>query len=79
MDPITLVIGGAAAAYGAFTLVARLVSPHRLKDFRPMQERFGKTAGTVIHTVGYSLLPLGFGLFCLFLAVTGGSILQNPG
>lgn len=76
MDPITLAIGGAAAVYGGATLVLRFVSPHRLKDYGPMRQRFGQTAGMVIHTVGYSLLPLGFGLFCIFLAATGGSIMH---
>ncbi|MBE0598605.1 MAG: hypothetical protein IH614_15185 [Desulfuromonadales bacterium] len=79
MDLTTLVIGGATALFGATTLVMRLVWPQRLKDIAPMQARFGAVAGSAIHLTGYTLLPLFFGLFCLYLAFTGSSIVHQNG
>lgn len=35
------------------------------RELEPMQERWGKTAGTVLHVLGYVIAPIGFG--ALFL------------
>jgi hypothetical protein len=35
------------------------------KELKPMQERWGKTAGTIIHILGYVVAPLGFGIIFL--------------
>jgi len=36
------------------------------RELQPMQDRWGKTAGTVLHFVEYVIAPVGFGV--MFLA-----------
>ncbi len=39
--------------------------PFFYKQLQPMQERWGKTLGTVLHIVEYVVIPLGFAFFFL--------------
>lgn len=35
------------------------------KQLQPMQERWGKTIGTVLHVIEYVIIPVGFAFFFL--------------
>jgi uncharacterized membrane protein YkvA (DUF1232 family) len=35
------------------------------KELEPMQERWGKTTGTILHVLAYVVAPIGFGLIFL--------------
>ena len=60
---LQLVIGLLALGYGLFTLVARFAMPHSnlFRKLEPMRQQFGHTAGTALHWLGYTVLPLVFG------------------
>jgi hypothetical protein len=74
MDIATVVVGCAAIVYGLVTLVLRFRGSSLVAKVGPMQERFGRTAGMVIHVVAYSVLPLVFGVIALVLGLSGRSI-----
>ncbi len=71
MNVMTVVIGVAALLFGATTLFLRAKDPSKFRKLQPMQERFGKTAGTVVHTVAYSLVPMGAGITFLVAGLNG--------
>lgn len=35
------------------------------KELKPMQDRWGKKAGTILHFISYVVAPIGFGVFFL--------------
>jgi hypothetical protein len=35
------------------------------KELKPMQERWGRAAGTIMHIGGYVIAPIGFGILFL--------------
>ncbi len=35
------------------------------KELKPMQDRWGKTTGTILHFLGYVVAPIGFGILFL--------------
>ena len=39
--------------------------PWFYRELKPMQERWGKVAGTVLHVVGYVVAPVAFGILFL--------------
>ena len=55
-----LVFGALALLFGAGTLVLRFVAPDSslFSKLGPMKERFGDRAGTAIHVLAYSVMPL---------------------
>lgn len=58
-------------AYGLMTLVVRQVKPGAFRKLAPMRERFGDRAGTLIHVIGYSLVPIGGGVFFVIRGLAG--------
>lgn len=58
-------IGGAAIAYGLYTLLLRSQNPDKFSKLTAMKEMWGDQTGALIHLVSYSLLPIGFGIFML--------------
>jgi len=71
MDPITVGVGVAAIAYGVFTLVARARKPQMFKKLQPMKDRWGPRAGLAIHIVGYTVVPIVFGVISVFAGLGG--------
>lgn len=65
------IFGWFALAFGLFVgaLYLRMAFTGRtsslLGKLEPMQARFGRVPGTVIHLVGYCLLPLALGLLLI--------------
>lgn len=73
---MSIVIGTLAILFGLFTGVARFVAPNSriFSKLEPMKERFGATAGTAIHVVAYTLLPLAFGVLQILQGLAEGTI-----
>lgn len=74
MNPITVAVGAAATAYGLFTLVARAKKPELFSKLEPMKQRWGPTAGMAIHIVGYTIIPIIFGVISVAAGIAGKSL-----
>lgn len=74
MNPVTVGIGVAAIAFGLFTLVARAKKPSMFKKLEPMKEFWGPRAGLAIHIVGYSVIPIAFGVISILSGLAGKSL-----
>lgn len=74
MDPLTIAIGVLAVGIGLATGVLRMTAPTKLKKLGPMQDRFGATAGSLVHLLFYTVLPLAFGGVALLLGLHGRSL-----
>ena len=71
MDPVTVAIGAAAIALGLYTAIARHWAPHHFRKLGPMKERWGEKAGTAMHVIAYTLLPLAFGIVVTIRGLNG--------
>lgn len=74
MNVTTVVAGAAMIAYGLMTLVVRQVKPGAFRKLGPMRERFGDRAGTLIHVIGYSLVPIGAGVLFVMKGLAGEAL-----
>jgi hypothetical protein len=61
-----LIFGGLLVAFGTYSIFARIFAPHRLGKLEPMKDKWGKTGGSVMHVVAYTLLPLVAGGLMIF-------------
>ncbi len=73
MNPVTLIIGIVALGYGLFTLWARTTKPESFRKLSAMQKAYGNRAGTIIHIVSYSVVPIVIGVVALVFAFQGKS------
>ena len=64
----TLLIGLAAVGYGIYTAITRARSPEKFKKLEPMKKFWGPRMGIAIHVMGYTLLPVLFGLVAIWNA-----------
>jgi len=66
-----LIFGLFALAFGMLTLLLRFIAPNSplFSKLGPMKERFGDTAGTVIHVLGYTVMPLAVGTILVMSAL----------
>ena len=71
-----IVIGVLAILFGLFTGVARFVAPNSavFSKLEPMKERFGPAAGTAVHVVAYTLMPLAFGAIKILQGLAEGAV-----
>jgi hypothetical protein len=73
---ITQLIGAGFLALGFLSVssyyddLAMFRLPFFHKELKPMQERWGRIAGTALHALSYVIAPLGFGLFFLSGQIT---------
>ncbi len=67
-----LVLGIFAIAFGVFTGVARVLKLNVFAKAEPMQARVGERAGTAVHLVAYTILPIVLGGSLIFLNLTIG-------
>jgi hypothetical protein len=74
MDPLSVGIGLAAIAFGCITFYMRTKNPAKFAKLEAMKARFGETVGLLVHTVAYSLVPIGFGVVAVLLGMNGRSI-----
>jgi len=74
MNPISLGIGAASVAFGVYTLILRARRPDKFAKLEAMQKAWGRTLGTIIHVVAYSVVPLLFGVYAILAGLRGHSI-----
>jgi hypothetical protein len=65
MNPVTIGIGLAVLLYGLVTGYFRFANPSVFKKLPPMKKFWGERAGTIVHVVAYTLLPLVAG--CIYV------------
>ncbi|HVJ18036.1 MAG TPA: hypothetical protein VM686_21600 [Polyangiaceae bacterium] len=75
MNVVTVTVGVACVAYGIVTIVLRAKKPELFRKLGPMREKLGATAGTALHFIGYSLLPIGAGILFILRGLQGYSLL----
>ncbi|MCB9672011.1 MAG: hypothetical protein H6736_13220 [Alphaproteobacteria bacterium] len=68
-----LVIGGLLVLVGMITLVGRLVAPESamFAKLGPMKAQYGDRAGTALHVLSYTVMPLVVGATLLATALRG--------
>ena len=64
MNPITVILGILAIAYGLYTLYARKNSPEQFTKLEAMEEQWG-SAGRTLHVLSYSVVPIIVGVVLL--------------
>ena len=64
---------------GIYTIYSREKYPHKLGKLQAMKDKFGNGAGTLIHTIAYSLIPIGAGAALIWSGHKGISISQIVG
>ncbi|MFH1679936.1 MAG: hypothetical protein ABIH26_04750 [Candidatus Eisenbacteria bacterium] len=60
-----VVLGVAAIGYGVFTIYARVTNRPALGKLDAMRQKWGSLAGTVIHVIVYTVLPILVGVVLL--------------
>lgn len=58
-------VGGFCIVFGVATLVLRFVKPGVFAKLEAMKERFGERGGYAMHVIGYSVLPIVYGVLLL--------------
>ena len=74
MDYTTIGIGIFALMFGVYTCFVRLKSPDKFEKLKAMKEKFGEKAGTIIHTIAYTIVPVIVGISLILTGINGGSI-----
>jgi len=74
MEPISIVIGLAAVLFGLATAVLRVTHPGMFRKLEAMQRMWGKTPGTVLHWIAYTILPILAGTTFIVAGVRGVSL-----
>lgn len=75
MNLVSILVGVAAVAFGAYTAWARVRTPEHFKKLQPMKELWGERAGVIVHFAGYTLMPILLGLYIIYTGLRGGSFL----
>ena len=76
MELSTIILGVTVALFGLYTFVVRIKAPDKFIKLSAMKDKFGNAAGTTIHTIAYSIVPLVFGGILVNAGVNGISIMQ---
>jgi hypothetical protein len=71
MNWITISIGVFAIGFGIYSTYVRLTNPQKFGKLEAMKQKFGTTAGTAIHTVAYSVVPIIAGIAFIIAGVRG--------
>lgn len=71
MNLTTVFIGAAAILFGLYTAFLRAKQPQKLGKLQAMKERFGATAGDLIHLVTYTIVPVAAGAVFVFYGLRG--------
>jgi hypothetical protein len=71
MEPLSIIIGAAAVCFGLTTAVLRVIHPGMFRRLKAMQETWGKTSGTVIHWIAYTIAPILVGISFIVAGVRG--------
>jgi hypothetical protein len=73
MNPVTVVLGVAAVAYGGYTAWARQAKPEQFQKLDAMKEQWGDTGGYAVHVIGYTVVPILVGVGLVVSGLNGGS------
>lgn len=77
MNLLTVGLGLLILGYAIFVLIMRLQKKDAMfRKLGPMRQRWGETAGSVIHYVGYVAIPAILGLALILGGAMGLNILQ---
>ena len=71
MNPVTVLIGAVAVAYGLYTLYARKNSPGNFSKLDAMKKQWGESSGNTIHVIAYSVVPIIVGLVLIVAGLRG--------
>ncbi|HMB69794.1 MAG TPA: hypothetical protein VKU85_10800 [bacterium] len=74
MNPVTVLLGVAAAGFGIYTAWARHAKPEQLGKLEAMRKAWGDRAGSLIHLTAYAILPIVVGAVFVVLGVEGVSL-----
>jgi len=74
MNWITISIGVFAVGFGIYSTFVRLTNPQKFGKLEAMKQKFGATAGTVIHTVAYSVVPIIAGIMFIIQGIRGAAL-----
>lgn len=77
MNLLTIVLGVAALGYGCFTAYMRKKDPTKFWKLEPMKKFWGERAGFIVHFVGYTLVPILFGIFLIVMGMAGFSFIED--
>lgn len=77
MDIANILIGSGAIFFGVYTFYLRQRDPSKFKKLDPMKKFWGEKLGLVIHVVGYSVLPIIFGVSILLNAFIFTEVLSD--
>ena len=76
MDLTTISVGAVLCLYGLFTWITRVKNPEGFAKLNAMKVKFGKTTGTAIHVLAYSVLPIILGIMLVLAGFKGVSLLD---
>lgn len=76
MNPTTIGAGALIAAYGLYTVYARVKAPHQFHKLEAMKKFWGDGPGLAIHFVAYTLVPMGAGIAVIIAGVNGLSVVD---
>lgn len=69
-----ILIGAAAIIFGIYTTYIRATNPAKLGKLEAMKKQWGEGAGTVIHVVAYTVIPIVFGIIMIIFGIRGGAL-----
>lgn len=74
MNYVTIGIGALMIAYGFFVLTLRIKNDtSKLSKLAKMKEIMGEKKGSVIHLIGYAILPMAAGIVFVIMGFKGVS------
>jgi hypothetical protein len=76
MNGITIAIGAAVFAFGIFSGIMRFIKPSYFRKLEPMKKMWGARAGSVIHFIGYVVVPVVIGVGLVISGIKGANIFE---
>ncbi len=74
MNYVTTALGVFAVGYGIYTAILRKKDPSKFIKLEAMKKVYGEKRGTLIHVVGYSVIPIVIGTFFIILGISGRGV-----
>ncbi len=68
-----LLLGVLALGYGLYTVYVRATAPEKYGKLAGMKKQWGDRAGTIVHVVGYTVVPILVGLVLIGSSLVAGS------
>lgn len=68
---VEIVVGVLACMYGLYTIYVRIKSPEKMGKIDALKRFWGNIAGTIIHVIFYTIIPLVFGLLLIVSGILG--------